>query len=155
MQKKNYENLPYEFLLLINNKPIVGRNFQIKGFNPDSIRSMELKYTIDEVVEIIRYQFKLKSYNYLYRYYNPYITQSPEEVDERSKVNLYDNEDIFSFQIKVKGRIVAQKMFTGNDYPPKVRYDVDIRAIISEIIETIQHGLSLKNYTREYCGYAL
>ena len=58
--KKNYENLPYEFLLLINNKPIVGRNFSIKGFNPESLRSLELKYTIDEVVEIIRHQFKLK-----------------------------------------------------------------------------------------------
>ena len=25
--KKSYDNLPYEFLLSINNKPIVGRNF--------------------------------------------------------------------------------------------------------------------------------
>ena len=46
-------------------------------------------------------------------------------------------------------------IFTGNDYPPKVRYDVDIRSIISQIIYTIQSGLTLKKYTREYCGYAL
>jgi hypothetical protein len=155
MQKKNYENLPYEFLLLINNKPIVGRNFSIKGFNPESLRSLELKETIDEVVEIIRHQFKLKSYEYLYKYYNPYITQDAQEVEDRSKVNIYANEDIFTFQIKVKGKIVAQSIFTGNDYPPKVRYDVDIRSIISEIIYTIQSGLTLKKYTREYCGYAL
>ena len=50
--KKNYENLPYEFLLLINGKPIVGRNFQIKGFNVDSLRSLEMKETIDSVVDI-------------------------------------------------------------------------------------------------------
>ena len=155
MQKKNYENLPYEFLLLINNKVIVGRNFQIKGFNSESLRSMELKYTIDEVVDIIRYQFKTKSYDYLYKYYNHYLTQDPQEVEARSKVNIYDNEDIFTFQIKVKGRVVAESMFTGNDFPPKVRYDVDIRSIIPEIIATIQNGLTLKNYTREYEGYAL
>ena len=76
-------------------------------------------------------------------------------MEARSKVNIYDNEDIFTFQIKVKGRVVAESMFTGNDFPPKVRYDVDIRSIIPEIIATIQNGLTLKNYTREYEGYAL
>jgi hypothetical protein len=91
----------------------------------------------------------------LYKYYNPYIKQDPEELDQRSKVNIYDNEDTFTFQIKVKGKIVAQSIFTGNDFPPKVRYDVDIRSIIPEIISTIQQALTLKKYTREYCGYAL
>jgi len=151
--KKNYENLPYEFLLLINNKPIVGRNFQIKGFNVHSLRSLELKETIDDAVYVIKEQFKARSCDYLYRYYNPYITQPPLEKDV--KKNIYENEDIFTFQIKVKGRIVAQTFFSGNDFPPKVRYDVDIRSIIPEIISTIQNGLTLKNYTREYEGYAL
>jgi len=154
--KKNYENLPYEFLLLINNKPIVGRNFSIKGFNNESIRSLELKETIDEVIYIIREQFKDRSFDYLYKYYNPYITQDEKELLERShKVNIYENEDIFTFQIKVKGRVVAESIFSGNDYPPKVRYDVDIRKIIPEIIATIQRGMTLKNYTKEYCGYVL
>ena len=151
--KKNYENLPYEFLLLINNKPIVGRNFQIKGFNVHSLRSLELKETIDDAVYVIKEQFKARSCDYLYRYYNQYITQPTLEKDE--KKNIYENEDIFTFQIKVKGRVVAQTFFSGNDFPPKVRYDVDIRSIIPEIISTIQNGLTLKNYTREYEGYAL
>ena len=151
--KKNYENLPYEFLLLINNKPIVGRNFQVKGFNAQSLRSLELKETIDDAIYIIRKQFKERSCDYLYKYYNPYITQPPLDINE--KKDIYENEDMFTFQIKVKGRIVAQSIFTGNDYPPKVRYDVDIRGIIPSIIYTIQNGLTLKNYTREYEGYAL
>ena len=154
--KKNYENLPYEFLLLINNKPIVGRNFSIRGFNPDSLRSLELKETIDEVIYIIKNQFVSKSADYLYKYYNPYFIQTEEEVKDRAhRIDIYENEDIFTFQIKVNGRIVAQTIFSGNDYPPKVRYDVDIRKIIPEIISTIQSGMTLKNYTKEYCGYAL
>ncbi len=152
--KKNYENLPYEFLLLINKKPIVGRNFQIKGFNNDSLRSIELKDVIDDVVLLIQDQFKSKSRTYLWRYYNPYLIQNTEDVEETRK-DIYENEDIFTLQIKVKGRVVAQKVFSGNDYPPKVRYDVDIRAIISEIISKIQNGLSYENYTQEYCGYEL
>ena len=152
--KKNYENLPYEFLLLINKKPIVGRNFQIKGFNNDSLRSIELKDVIDDVVLLIQDQFKSKSRTYLWRYYNPYLIQNTEDIDETRK-DIYENEDIFTLQIKVKGRVVAQKVFSGNDYPPKVRYDVDIRSIISEIISKIQNGLSYENYTQEYCGYEL
>jgi hypothetical protein len=152
--KKNYENLPYEFLLLINKKPIVGRNFQIKGFNNDSLRSIELRDVIDDVVSLIQDQFKSKSRTYLWRYYNPYLIQNTEDIDETRK-DIYENEDIFTLQIKVKGRVVAQKVFSGNDYPPKVRYDVDIRAIISEIISKIQNGLSYENYTQEYCGYEL
>ncbi len=152
--KKNYENLPYEFLLLINGKPIVGRNFQVKGFNVDSLRSIELKETIDEAAAVIENQFQLKSEAYLWRYYNPYLSQTSEEVDGLKK-DVYENEDFFTLQIKVKGRVVAQKIFSGNDYPPKVRYDVDIRSIIPEIIATIQNGLTLKKYTKEYCGYTL
>jgi hypothetical protein len=154
--KKNYENLPYEFLLLINNKPIVGRNFSIRGFNPESLRSIELKETIDEVLYIIKKQFVAKSADYLYKYYNPHITQTVEDVVDRAhRIDIYANEDIFTFQIKVNGKLVAESIFSGNDYPPKVRYDVDIRKIIPEIISIIQTGLTLKNYTKEYCGYAL
>jgi hypothetical protein len=154
--KNNYENLPYEFLLLINNKPIVGRNFSIRGFNNNSLRSLEIKYVIDDAVDIIKHQFKLKTSDYLFKYYNPYFVYS-DSVDnvEPHKVDIYANEDIFTFQIKVKGNVIIEKIFTGNDYPPKVRYDVDIRKIIPRIIATIQNGLVQKNYTKELCGYAL
>jgi hypothetical protein len=152
--KKSYDNLPYEFLLSINNKPIVGRNFHIKGFNPDSLKSIEIKDVIDDATSVIEEQFKLKSNVYLWRYYNPYSTQTVEGVEDLKK-DIYENEDFFTLQIKVKGRVVAQKIFSGNDYPPKVRYDVDIRSIIPEIISIVQNGLSLKKYSQEYCGYTL
>ena len=102
--KKNYENLPYEFLLLINDKPIVGRNFSIRGFNSDSLRSLELKEVIDDAVNIIKRQFKSKTSDYLFKYYNPYFAYSDVVVDtELHKVDIYANEDIFTLQIKVKG----------------------------------------------------
>jgi len=154
--KKNYEKLPYEFLLLINNKPIVGRNFSIRGYNPAVLRSLELREIMDEVIFILKEQFKDKSADYLYKYYNPYIKQTEEELAERSKkVNIYENEDIFTLQIKVNGRVVAESIFSGNDYPPRVRYDVDIRKYIPEMIATIQRGMTLRKYTKEYCGYVL
>jgi hypothetical protein len=154
MSKKNYENLPFEFYLRINGneRPIVGRNFNVRGYNSKSLRSMDIKYCIDEVVGMIEDQFRSKSEDYLYRYYNPYSTQNTEEIESK---NIFEDEDLFSFEIKVHGKVVAQKQFSGNWYPPKVRYDVDIRKLIPGIISKIQKTLSSKNLTTEYAGIAL
>ena len=154
MSKKNYENLPFEFYLRINGneRPIVGRNFNVRGYNHKSLRSMDIKYCVDEVVGMIQDQFRSKSEDYLYRYYNPYSTQNPEDIEVK---DLFEEEDLFSFEIKVHGNLVAQKQFSGNWYPPKVRYDVDIRKLIPGIISKIQKTLSSKNLTTEYAGIAL
>ena len=74
------------------------------------------------------------------------------DIDRR---NVFDNEDIFTFEIRAFGRTVATKMFSGNWYPPKVRYDVDIRKLIPSIISTIQETLSEENLSKEYGGIAL
>jgi len=154
MSKKNYENLPFEFYLRINGneRPIVGRNFNVKGYNPKSLRSMDIKYCIDDIVSMIEDQFRSKSEDYLYKYYNPYSTQNPEDIDVK---DLFEEEDIFSFEIRVHGNVVAEKQFSGNWYPPKVRYDVDIRKLIPGIISKIQKTLSSKKLTTEYAGITL
>lgn len=154
MCKKNYENLPFEFYLRINGneRPIVGRNFNVKGYNPKSLISMDIKYCIDDIVSMVEDQFRSKSEDYLYKYYNPYSKQNPEDIDVK---DLFEEEDIFSFEIRVHGNVVAEKQFSGNWYPPKVRYDVDIRKLIPGIISKVQKTLSNKNLTTEYAGIAL
>lgn len=154
MSKKNYENLPFEFYLRINGneRPIVGRNFNVRGYNPKSLRSLDIKNCIDEVVGMIEDQFRAKAEDYLYRYYNPFTKQSQEDIEVK---DLFADEDVFSFEIKVHGNVVAQKQFSGNWYPPKVRYDVDIRKLIPGIISKIQKTLSSKNLTTEYAGITL
>ena len=150
--KKKYKTHPYEFLFLINGNPIVGRNFPINNFNRESLKSYELKETIDDAVGLIQKHFKNKTYNYMDRYYNYFVTSTEEQTEP---VDIYENEDFFTLQIKVRGRVVCERIFSGNDYPPNVRYDVDIRKIIPKIIDYLQQGLSMENYTKNYCGYNL
>jgi len=150
--KKKYKTHPYEFLFLINGNPIVGRNFPINNFNRESLKSYELKETIDYAVSLIQNHFKNKTYNYMDRYYNYFVTSTEEQTEP---VDIYENEDFFTLQIKVRGRVVCERIFSGNDYPPNVRYDVDIRKIIPKIIEYLQQELSRKNYTKNLCGYQL
>jgi hypothetical protein len=150
--KKKYKTHPYEFLFLINGNPIVGRNFPINNFNRESLKSYELKETIDDTVGLIQNHFKNNTYNYMERYFNYFVASTEEQTEP---VDIYENEDFFTLQIKVRGRVVCEKIFSGNDYPPNVRYDVDIRKIIPKIIEYLQQGLSRKNYTKNLCGYQL
>jgi len=150
--KKKYKTHPYEFLFLINGNPIVGRNFPINNFNRESLKSYELKETIDDAVGLIQNHFKNKTYNYMDRYYNYFVASTEEQTEP---IDIYENEDFFTLQIKVRGRVVCERIFSGNDYPPNVRYDVDIRKIIPKIIEYLQQGLSRKNYTKNLCGYQL
>jgi hypothetical protein len=100
--KRSYDNLPYEFLFMINGNPIVGRNFSVKNFNKESLNSIELKETLEDVVETIRNHFKNKTYEYLYRYYNPYFDVLEDGVssnNEESYVkDIYENED-FSIEL--------------------------------------------------------
>ena len=148
--KKNYKKYPFEFMFLINDNPIVGRNFPINGFNKKSILSYEIKEVIDDIVDMIQRYFKENSCEYLYRYHNYYNYKDSLNIED-----VYEDEDIFKFQIKYKGKIISSRIFSGNDFPPKVRYDVDIRKIIPKIIEKIQESLSQKKYTEKYLEYNL
>jgi hypothetical protein len=146
--KKEIEKLPYEFILYINNNIVCQRYFNIKNFNPDVINSLEVRDIISDCCDIVKKDLKQKTFEYLYKYFNPYVEQKEEEIDRR---NIYENEDFFDLEIKVDDngvrKTVARQRFTGNVYPPKVRYSVDIRELIPKIISCIQSGFSRKNYS--------
>ena len=163
----------------MENKKLVKLIKKVKSFYPlqwylkDSVRDFfEVKYNYNsnaiewttftelETIEVLRWNtipyhvirehFKNNTYDYMEKYSNYYTT-----AEETDKVSIYDNEDYFTFQLKVKDKVVCEKIFSGNDYPPNVRYDVDIRKIIPKIIDYLQQGLSMENYTKNYCGYNL
>lgn len=149
---KRIEKTPYEFYLYINDNIVCQRFFQLRGFNEKVLKSIEIKELIDRVAEIVQTDLENKTRDYLYQHYNPYEPQNPEEIQ---RINVYDNEDVFDVEIRVNEKIVARKRFTGNVYPPKVRYSVNIKELIPEIISTIQDTLSQKKFVTSYAGIEL
>lgn len=149
---KRIEKTPYEFYLYINDNIVCQRYFQLRGFNEKVLKSIEIKELIDRVAEIVQTDLENKTRDYLYQHYNPYEPQNPEEIQ---RINVYDNEDVFDVEIRVNEKIVARKRFTGNVYPPKVRYSVNIKELIPEIISTIQDTLSQKKFVTSYAGIEL
>jgi hypothetical protein len=142
----------FEFVLYINGNIICQRFFAIKNFNNKILNSLELTDCVNDCVKLIERDLKEKTYEYLYKNYNPYKEQTKEEILVE---NIYDNEDIFDFEIRIDEKCVVKKRFSGNVYPQRVRYSVDVRKIIPALIKEIQEVFSLENFSVEYSGIAL
>jgi len=167
MKSRNpWDNFRFEFALYINEevkknekakKPIIcQRMFDVKGYNRDVINSVEIKELIDELtgihtptMGIIPKFLKNISKKYTWSSYNPYRVVP---IDDESK-NIFENEDIFTFEIKVDKKVVAKSSFSGNWFQKDVRYEVNIREIIPNIIGEISEYFSRENYTTLYGEY--
>lgn len=150
---RKFEEHPYEFVLYINNHVICQRFFPIRDYNPDVIGSYEMKELMDNIagmnngawgsLGIIPNHLKKKSINYIWDNYNPFYGKQ----EEGSK-NIFEKIDNFQFEIRVNKVTVAKSEFSGNFFPPKVRYAVDIKEIIPSIMGEIRHYFSQKKYNK-------
>lgn len=137
----------FEFMLRINGNIICQRYFAVKNFNPKSVHSLNLIDCVNDCVEMVQSQLKKKSLEYLWGQYNPYEKQTEDQIN---RTPIYDKEDIFDFEIRIDERVVGAKRFTGNVYPQRVRYSVDVRELIPKIISQIQYTLGQEKLHVEY-----
>jgi hypothetical protein len=167
-RKKNFwENFRFEFVLYINNGRreesdhiICQRLFDVKGFNEEVLSSLELKEVMDEIAGVhngrygdmglIPKFFKEQSKDVCWKLYKPYLVSKNEPGRD-----IFENEDLFTFEIKLDKKTIAKSVFSGNWFQTDVRYAVNIRKIIPTIIEEIQNTFSQKAYTTTYEGYDL
>tara|TARA_R110000803_G_scaffold74903_3_gene139027 strand:+ start:3233 stop:3778 length:546 start_codon:yes stop_codon:yes gene_type:complete len=167
MKSRNpWDNFRFEFALYINEeakktenakKPIIcQRMFDVRGYNKNVINSVEIKELIDELTGIhtptmgmIPNFLKKISKKYSWSGYNPYRVVP---IDDDSK-NIFENEDIFTFEIKVDKEVIAKSSFSGNWFQKDVRYEVNIREIIPSIISEISEYFSRDEYTTSYGEY--
>lgn len=150
-ETKKFDELPYEFVLYINNKIICQRYFNIKDFRKNEV---DIKEMMDSICGLNNGDFGLpgiipnflkeKTYEYLWSNYNPYIVQTQEDIKVQS-----DKNDEFQFEIKAHKKTLAKAAFSGRFYPPRVRYAVDIKEIIPEIISEIKYYLTKENSDKQ------
>ena len=153
---KKIEEQRFEFVLYINKHIICQRYFSIRDYNERAINSIELKELMDRIASpndpmgIIPRHLKRRSIEYLWKFFNPYAPSKAEPYK-----NIFEKEDIFDFEIRVDKVPVAQSTFSGNLFPPQVRYQVDIKELIPNIISEIKDTLSQKKYTTKYADVQL
>lgn len=131
----------FQFIFSLDENIICQRYFRINGFIPNSIESVELKDTIDNIVKLIQKDLESKS-----RVYQWYTRDTPIKLTGFTKgdeetyfvypsdiVDTYiDNdkplpyEHCFKFSFLMDGKTVYEKIWDGGNYPKYVRNSVDL-----------------------------
>jgi|TARA_R110000824_G_scaffold298115_2_gene486373 hypothetical protein len=141
----------FEFILRINDHIVCQRYFNIRGYSNTAKDSMDLKWELNEIVSTIQSYLRDKSEDFLWTNYNPYSSKNSVVREEKK-----DGEDYFTFEIRVDGKVIIIERFTAMEYPPKIRYSVNVKTLIPSIISKIQRCLSKRKYTNvgRYYGYS-
>ena len=133
----------FEFLLKINGNIICQRYFNVRKHNPKTLTSLELFEEVDDIKTKLRYYLKKRSWDYLYDQYNQYtnvVNLSDQDLEGSEK-------EVFEIEIKENGRNIIATILPSHIYPTRVRYTVDIRPLIPQILSELSDTLSLRKTT--------
>lgn len=119
--KKEYRSERFQFVLSVNDNIICQRYFRINGFNNASLSSLELKETIDNIVNVIDSDLTSKSRIYMWYTFdsNYQDLEYTEPLDEAWS-------STFKFTFLVDEKEIISKVWDGTTYPRFVRESVDI-----------------------------
>jgi hypothetical protein len=131
--KKFEEKEKFEFVLSINDNIICQRFFTVKNHNPKTVKSLDLYYTVRDIKDIINQKLILKTIDIVDEFFKEDMSKLQEETNS------------FTITIKKGSRVIMERIFSADLYPPKVRFSVDIRPQISYILRELTDVLSDRN----------
>jgi len=136
-----------EFLMMVNDNIIVQRYFNVRDYNSDARNSVDFKEYMDELLEKLNHQLKMKAVTYLLE--NQYdIMNNPSILN----TSYTDGPEYFNIYLKQGDRLLCHRRFDAKIYPPKIRYTVDIRQTIKTILQDLASIFSSKNLSFDYLG---
>jgi len=139
-----------EFLMKVNNNIIVQRLFNIKDYNPKAKGSTDLYNLIRDFKIDLERELKMKTATYMLD--NMYeIMNNPSVLD----TSYTDGPESFSIYIKEGDVTICHREFDAKIYPPKIRYTVDVRPHLKNLLMSLTDIFSSKNLTYEYLGIPL
>ena len=146
--REQHDVTKLEFLMMVNDNIIVQRFFNVRDFNPSAKNSIEFNEFMNNLIENLNYQLKMKSVSYLLE--NQYdITNNPNLLN----TSYVDGPEYFNIYLKQGDRVLCYRRFDAKIYPPKVRYTVDIRQTIKGTLQEMTNLLSADDLSYDYLGY--
>lgn len=147
---KEQELVKMEFLMMVNDNIIVQRFFNVRDYNPSAKNSLELYELIREFSDNIKYQLKMKTVTYMMD--NMYEIMNNPQVLETSYI---DGPEYFNIYVRQNDMTICHRQFDAKLFPPKVRYTVDVRPYLKNMLMSLTDIFSSKNLTFEYLGLPL
>jgi hypothetical protein len=148
--KEQQEATKLEFLMKVNDNIIIQRFFNVREFNPNAKNSLELYDFIRGFSEIVQEELKAKTCGYMLEHINEIIV-NPDILN----TSIIDGPEYFNIYIKQNDVTICHRQFNAKIYPPKIRYTVDVRPHIKNLLMLLTDIFSTKKLTLEYMGLPL
>jgi len=139
-----------EFLLTLNENIIVQRFFNVKGFNYQTKNSLELYEFIKSLKESLEYYLKMKTV--------VYMMDNKESIIHDPKImetSQTEGPEYFNIYVKLGEQTICHRIFDGKKFPPKVRYTVDVRPFLKDVLRELTDIFSNYELTHEYLEFDL
>lgn len=147
---REQDSTKMELLLTLNDNIVVQRFFNVRGFNIESKNSLELYEFIKTFKEQLQYYLKMKTVTYMLD--NQESIMYDQTIMETSYTDGPEN---FNIYVKVGDQILTHRIFDGKLFPPKVRYTVDVRPFLKEVMRELTDIFSSKNLSYQYLNFDL
>jgi hypothetical protein len=147
---KDQDSVKLEFLMMVNDNIIVQRFFNVREFNDKAKNSLELYDLLKDFKVDIQKQLSLKTVTYMTD--NMYeIINNPTILD----TSYIDGPEYFNIFIKQNDVTICHRQVDAKVYPPKVRYTVDVRPHLKNLLMNLTDIFSSKNLTKKYLDVTL
>jgi hypothetical protein len=147
---KEQDSTKIEFLLTLNDNIVVQRFFNVRGYNPLAKNSVDLYDYLYNFKERLQYFLKMKTVTYMLDnaesiMYDPSIMET----------SFTDGPEEFNMYVKVGDQVISHRVFDGKSFPPKVRYTVDVRPFLKELMRDLTEIFSSRNLSYQYLNFDL
>jgi hypothetical protein len=142
---KDQESVKLEFLMMVNDNIIVQRFFNVRDFNSGAKNSLELYELLRDFKDDIQTQLSLKTVTYMTD--NMYEIMNNPAVLETSYT---DGPEYFNIFIKQNDVTICHRQVDAKVYPPKIRYTVDVRPHLKNLLMNLTDIFSSENLTKKY-----
>ena len=145
---KEMDSTKMEFLLTLNDNIVVQRFFNVRGFNPKAKNSVDLYEYIKALKEELQYYLKMKTVVYMMDNRDS-ISYDPKVMD----TSFTDGPEIFNLFVKVGEQTICHRQFDGKLFPPKVRYTVDVRPFLKNVLRDLTDIFSNNQLSYQYLDF--
>jgi len=142
---KDQDSVKLEFLMMVNDNIIVQRFFNVREFNSEAKNSLELYELLKEFKDDIVKQLSLKTVTYMTD--NMYEIINNPAILETSNT---DGPEYFNIFIKQNDMTICHRQVDAKIYPPKIRYTVDVRPHLKNLLMNLTDIFSSKDLTKKY-----
>ena len=145
---KEQDSTKMEFLLTLNDNIVVQRFFNVRGFNQKAKNSVELYETVSQIKDQLQYHLKMKTVIYMMDNRDA-ISHDPKIMD----TSFTDGPEIFNLFVRVGEQTICHRQFDGKLFPPKVRYTVDVRPFLKDVLRDLTDIFSNNKLSYQYLDF--